>query len=105
MALRLAAAGIALLVCSAPATAWEWRGELGLEGRYFTAGLGAADYWHNGSAYLQGQLLHEWNDRRDLFTFVPFYRLDENDQERSHGDIRELIWIHVADQWESRIGI
>ena len=105
MALRLAAAGLALLACSASVTALEWRGELGLEGRYFTAGPGAADYWHNGSVYLQGQLLHEWNDRRDLFTFTPFYRVDENDDERTHGDIRELIWIHVADQWESRIGI
>ena len=105
MALRLAAAGLALLACSASVTAWEWRGELGLEGRYFPAGPGAADYWHNGSVYLQGQLLHEWNDRRDLFTFTPFYRVDENDDERTHGDIRELIWIHVADQWESRIGI
>ncbi|MCC1498331.1 hypothetical protein [Alcanivorax sp. 1008] len=105
MGFRLATVGTALLACSMPVTAWEWRGEAGLEGRYFTAGPGAADYWHNGSAYLQGQLLHEWNDRRDLFTFTPFYRIDENDDQRTHGDIRELMWIHVADQWESRIGI
>ena len=103
--LRKAAVAAVLLGCSVTAMAWEWRGELGLEGRYFTAGPGSAGYWHNGSMYLQGQLLHEWNDRRDLFTFEPFYRVDENDDKRTHGDIRELIWIHVADRWESRIGI
>ncbi|MCC1497195.1 hypothetical protein [Alcanivorax sp. 1008] len=102
---RLLAIGLGLLTYNVPALAWEWRGEVGLEGRYFTAGPGAEGYWHNSSAYLQGQLLHEWNDRRDLFTFTPFFRVDENDPERTHGDIRELIWIHVADQWESRIGI
>lgn len=105
MRFQLLTIGAALWACSGSATAWEWRGEAGLEGRYFTAGPGSPGYWHNGSAYLQGQLLHEWNDRRDLFTFTPFYRIDENDNQRTHGDIRELIWIHVADQWESRIGI
>jgi len=94
-----------LLLASASALAWEWRGEAGLEGRYFTEGPGSPDYWHNGSAYVRGELLHEWNDRRDLFTFVPFARIDENDSQRSHADIRELIWLHVADGWESRVGI
>ena len=102
--LRLFAACLPLLAI-APALAWEWRGEAGLEGRYFTEGPGTPDYWHNGSAYVRGELLHEWNDRRDLFTFVPFARIDENDSQRSHADIRELIWLHVADGWESRIGI
>jgi len=102
--LRFPAACLLLLV-SAPALAWQWRGETGLEGRYFTEGPGNPDYWHNGSAYVRGELLHEWNDRRDLFSFVPFARVDENDSQRSHADIRELIWLHVADGWESRVGI
>ncbi|MFN3714187.1 MAG: hypothetical protein ACK4SX_11035 [Alcanivoracaceae bacterium] len=101
-------AGLAMLTLAAlslPASGWEWRGELGLEGRYFTEGPGLPGYWHNGSAYVQMEVMHEWNQRRDLFTFVPFARVDENDARRSHADIRELIWLHVADRWESRVGI
>ncbi len=38
-------------------------------------------------------------------TFKPFFRLDENDDERTHGDIRELIWHKVADEYELKAGI
>jgi hypothetical protein len=102
---RVALAMLTLAALSLPATGWEWRGELGLEGRYFTEGPGLPGYWHNGSAYVQMEWMHEWNQRRDLFTFVPFARVDENDARRTHADIRELIWLHVADHWESRVGI
>jgi hypothetical protein len=101
--------GFLLVVLTAMASmnvsAWEWRAEVGLEGRYFTESAGSAGYWHNGSAHVQAELFHDWNERRDLFTFIPFYRVDENDNKRTHGDIRELTWVHVADGWESRFGI
>ncbi|WP_353348111.1 hypothetical protein [Oceaniserpentilla sp. 4NH20-0058] len=38
-------------------------------------------------------------------TFKPFFRWDENDDERTHGDIRELIWHKVADTYELKAGI
>ena len=77
---------------------WEFRGEVALEGRYFTqdSPYPEADYSTNGSAYLKPEIFHEWNDRDDLFTFIPYARVDENDSERTHWDIRELSWIHVA---------
>lgn len=90
---------------SAPAHAWDFRGEVAGEGRYFTEGRGYNEYWHNGSAYLKAEVLHDWNDRRDLFTFIPYARVDEHDEDRTHADIRELSWIHVADTWESRVGV
>ncbi len=37
--------------------------------------------------------------------FKPFYRFDSEDKERQHGDIRELLWLHVADDWELRTGL
>ncbi|MDF1781083.1 MAG: hypothetical protein P1U67_07270 [Alcanivoracaceae bacterium] len=95
----------AVALSSAVANAWDFRGEVAGEGRYFTDGPGYTDYWHNGSAYAKGELYHEWNDRNDIFTFIPYARVDENDSERTHADIRELSWIHVASQWESRVGI
>jgi hypothetical protein len=31
--------------------------------------------------------------------------VDENDNERTHGDIRELSWIHIGEDWELRAGL
>ena len=94
-----------LWFCALPASALEWRAEVIAEGRYFTQSSGAPGFRHNGSLALRGELFHQWNDRRDQVIFSPFFRVDENDPERTHGDLRELVWMHVADGFESRIGI
>lgn len=47
----------------------------------------------------------EWNDGDDSLTITPFRRVDTVDRDRSHFDFREFLWIHVGDNWESRIGI
>lgn len=104
MAVR-AIVALTLLGAGGIAQAWDFRGESALEGRYFTESPGYAGYWHNASAYVKGELYHEWNERNDIFSFIPYARVDENDDERTHADIRELSWIHVADGWESRVGI
>ena len=98
---------VALLVLPSLAAGWEFRGETGLEGRYFTQAspYQAADYSTNSSLYLKGEVFHEWNNRDDQFIFIPYARVDENDSERTHADIRELSWIHVGSGWESRVGI
>jgi hypothetical protein len=31
--------------------------------------------------------------------------LDQQDNQRSHGDIRELFWLHVGDDWELKTGL
>jgi len=31
--------------------------------------------------------------------------VDEHDDNRTHGDIRELSWIHVGSNWETRVGV
>lgn len=46
----------------------------------------------------------EWNQGRDSFTFTPFARVDQRDDERTHYDIRELNWLHAGGDWELRIG-
>ena len=95
-----------LLAVPLISSAWEFRGEVALEGRYFTqdSPYPRADYSTNGSGYIKPEILHEWNNRDDLFTFIPYARVDEHDTERTHWDIRELSWIHVGNGWESRVG-
>lgn len=41
----------------------------------------------------------------ESLTFTPFYRYDVRDEERTHGDIRELAWTHVGSFYELRAGI
>ncbi|MGB0835057.1 MAG: hypothetical protein ACPGR2_11100 [Psychrobium sp.] len=57
------------------------------------------------SMFIEPEIYHSWNDDLDSITFKPFYRWDNEDDERSHGDIRELMWLHVGDDWELRTGI
>lgn len=45
----------------------------------------------------------EWG--RQSLRFVPFVRLDSMDDERTHGDLRELFWSYVADLWELDVGV
>ena len=47
----------------------------------------------------------EFNDNKDSLNAKLFYRYDSMDKERSHGDIRELYWLHVGDDWEFTLGI
>ncbi|WP_045859466.1 hypothetical protein [Teredinibacter purpureus] len=46
----------------------------------------------------------EWNDARDSITLIPFFRLDENDSERSHVDLREFKWVHQFETWDLTAG-
>lgn len=57
------------------------------------------------SAFAEVEFYSEFNDGDDSILFKPFYRLDETDGERTHADIRELVWLHVGDSWELRTGI
>lgn len=83
----------------------EWDFELGIEDRYFPqdSAYGAPD----NAASVSGRVKygHEWNDGADLLDFEAFYRWSEADDERTHGDIQDLAWIHVGEQWEFRGGV
>ncbi|NVK37974.1 MAG: hypothetical protein HWE18_08625 [Gammaproteobacteria bacterium] len=61
------------------------------------------DRW-NQSIALRTELYKELEGDQSI-TFKPFYRFDEHDEERTHGDIRELIWHKVADNFELKAGI
>ncbi len=85
----------------------EWSGYAGLEFRGFTqtAQESRQDHSTNFSFVFEPEYYHEWDNGDQSIAFVPFVRLDENDNERSHFDIRELTYLKVADAWELRLGI
>lgn len=57
------------------------------------------------SVYIESEFYGEWNDGLDSLLFKPFVRFDDKDSRRTHADIRELMWLHVGDDWELRTGI
>ena len=62
---------------------------------------------HNNylSAVAEPAFFHEWDDATQNIEIKLFYREDQYDENRSHGDIRELSWTGVYDEWELRAGI
>lgn len=83
----------------------EWSGYADLEYRsFFHSPVDARQHGDNLSLAVQPELYYAWNNGRDSFTFVPFLRLDQHDDERTHFDIRELTWLTARDGWELRIG-
>jgi len=82
---------------------FDFRGQLGVEYRQFlTSGSDAQD-----SSQASVYVLPEWNwyfDDADI-VFVPFYRYDSMDEERSHGDIRELYYFTSRGDYNLTVGV
>jgi len=107
MPIKNLAALALLLTFNAAASDFEVSGKVAVEERYFFE----TNQYDNQFPHSQTSILVEpefywgWNNGDDTVTFKPFYRLDDQDSERSHGDIRELSYIHASDDWELRTGI
>jgi len=83
-----------------------WSGFIAAEGRFFTqSALRPEQRAYDFSLVLQPELSYAWASDRDRITFVPFARLDQQDSHRTHGDIRELYWLHVGERWKLRLGL
>ena len=99
-------AGI-LLTIPLVSIAGEWSGYVGTEVRLFPHSALALvqDHSNDWSILAEPEYYHEWGDGQQSFTFVPFLRIDQQDSERTHIDIRELTWLKSAEEWELRVGL
>ncbi len=94
------------ILISANTPAGDWSGYLGTEFRYFTQDpRDPGQHDENFSLVFEPEYYHEWDKGRQSFAFVPFFRLDQHDNERTHFDIRELSWLKSAENWELRLGL
>ncbi len=88
------------------ASAGEWSGKLSTQFNAFwdepLHGNQRAVY---PAAAFEPEFFHEWEESRWRFKFHPFFRADLYDDERSHADLRELLFEKIADNWELRLGI
>ena len=108
MYLKLHLVLASLLFSFGAATAeFEVAGKLGAESRYFFKQGQLDEQLSHAqlSAFVEPELYWAWNDGDDSLTFKPFLRIDGQDDERSHSDIREFSYVHVSDDWEFRAGI
>lgn len=97
---------ITLLLSVKTVLAAEWRGNATADYLWFAQDAAFPEQEDSYvSAAIEPEFFHDWNDGYDLFTFIAFYRKDQHDDERTHGDIRELSWLHAGDDWEVTAGI
>ncbi len=86
--------------------AGEWSGYIQSEARVFLHEPGdAQQHGDNLSLVAEPEYYTEWDAGRQSLTVQGFLRWDQHDDERSHADIRELVWQKAGDSWELRIGI
>ena len=84
----------------------RWSGYVALEGRYFREeALYTGQKDGTASVVLQPELYAAWRGGDSSLTFAPFIRVGDQDDERNHADIRELMWLNAFDDWELRLGI
>ncbi len=101
-----AAAGLLLLAPVSTTAAQEWSARVDVEGSLFPASPADPAQIHNSASLAFGpEWEFEFNDRRQLFTFEGFLRLDASDPDRTHADLRMLSWEYVANRWELRVGL
>ncbi|WP_047042590.1 hypothetical protein [Vibrio mexicanus] len=92
---------VAALQCHAV----EIAGNVSLDHRqYFSEGLQGQGKGQSSIA-LEPEFYWDIGDEGSSFTFTPFYRLDSLDDERTHGDIREALYLTYWDDYELRVGV
>lgn len=103
----VAAIGLAgwLWALPAPVTGQDVSGSASLEVKgWFETPVFSEQRRASVSLMLQPEYQLAWGDRQRL-RIAPFVRWDQVDSERTHWDIRELLWEHTADAWDLRAGV
>lgn len=99
---------VSVVFCSLATTlqAGEFSGYIGGETRnFFETPLSPEQHNNYLSVLAEPEYFHEWDDGTQYLEAKLFYIKDQYDDQRTHGDIRELSWTGVYDNWEVRAGI
>jgi len=95
-----------LLPTATSLSATDFDGSFELEQRVFFESLDNTNLGHGQtSGRLLLELFHNWNKGNDQIVFEPFFRIDSDDEERSHADIRQLLWSRFGKNYELSAGI
>ena len=97
-----------LLLMAAPLLthAWDFSSEFTTETRVFTQkGAYGNDDQSEISVFIRPELNHSWDDDRKVVSFIPFYRFNTPDEQRSHFDLREASFVGSWALLELRVGV
>ena len=96
----------AIFLLSGNAYSAEFSGYVGAQEKFFFEDP-LSPVQHNSylSAVAEPEFFHDWDDGTQNLEVKLFYRADQHDDQRTHGDIRELSWTGVFEHWEVRAGI
>lgn len=88
-------------------TEFELNNRLGIESRYFFHQPQSENQLEHfqSSVFIESELYWSWDQGQDSVTFKPYYRHDQHDNNRSHGDIRELSYVYTTEKYDIRAGI
>jgi hypothetical protein len=105
--LRAAIAALVFAAVPAGAGEFEFSGSVAGEVRVFPSEPQFDGQFSHlqPSAILSPELSYRSDDDRQQAKIVPFLRLDGQDSERTHGDLREGYWRTIQDQWDLLIGV
>jgi len=107
---KKAACGLTLLAATPEpgiAGGFKFSGSISGEGRVFLnspAGGNQFETWQP-SLVFEPDLSYETEDGSHQFRLTPFFRLDGQDDERTHFDLREANWRWTGESWEFLAGI
>lgn len=97
---------IAGSLLSLQASAMSYDGSVELEQRYFFDNTpGDPEGRGQLSGRLEMEFFQDWDNGDQQLVVEPFVRLDSEDEERSHADIRQLIWSKLGTNYEFSAGI
>ncbi|EKM26122.1 hypothetical protein VCHENC02_0263A, partial [Vibrio harveyi] len=98
-------ASIMAVLCSSSLLGAELAGQVNFEHRQFFSAGAQGQSKGQTSLVLQPELYWDLQDGDASFTFTPFYRWDSMDDDRTHADIREALYLTYWDDYELRVGI
>jgi hypothetical protein len=102
----LAAIIFGMAVMQTPAIAGEWSGYVSGQFRgFFEDPVDLRQHNTYLSAAAEPRFFQSWQGGDHSFDARLFYRVDQHDDNRTHGDIRELSWTGVFDTLELTAGI
>lgn len=82
-------------------------GSVGLESRVFaeSPAYSGQESGVNISGIFNPEFRYRTENRKHQFSLIPFYRLDNLDDERTHFDVREAYWLWLGDNVEVLTGL
>jgi len=110
MATRLVCllAGVLTLLVGTPAVADDFKqsGWVALDLRWFPQTPQFPDQFDHYQPSIALRPEYRWRfDNEDQATFIPFLRVDSQDSERTHFDVREAYWRRQGEQWSLLVGV